>query len=370
MLLQAVRLGWRITGSGTVVVNEQEYGALNTGTTTLNRLVRMSTAQWLLLYGTGGKQVLGPAVHSVRKLLTSLDSQRAACLQLVLTGGAWTAAKLHKRKLSPTACCTWCGQYGDWRHRVAECPAYSRERAEVKKWGWAEWREMQVDPHADPIRMLPSAQRFERHPVWPGECEKHWIYTDGDAHVICTDGSAVRPTCAVTRRASWAYVAYSDSGALLAMGFGLVPCIPGGAQTVFEGELYAVRQALVHVWKRAPDVSLVTDNQAVVRGFTALQQGLRTQKILLPWWRDIDGLNIMAIGIRKIPSHQHKPPNGCPWLHWWGNQLADRLAERAFPFWGSVAASDDKLTQQLRGLHELWRFVAELGVAQMEGRTD
>eukprot|EP00971_Amphidinium_carterae_P329812 6462508-Amphidinium_carterae.2 len=370
LLLQAVRLGWKMLAQGDIEVQGHVFRVASAGATALNRMVRKSTAAWLLVVGTGGKRVLGPAVHLVRRLLAGLEPLHAAILQLVVTGGTWTADLLYKRGLCTSPECLWCGRHGDFRHRVEECAAYSVERGLVTDLGWAEWHAMQLDGDADVDKLLPSATRFERQEVSGSECARHVVLASGVAQVLCTDGSAIRPTCAVTRRAAWSYVAYSAQGVLLAYGFGLVPNAPGGAQSVFEGELYAVWQALGRIRHRSRDLVLVIDNQAVVSGLVSLQLGLRPKSTMMEWWDHINGMDIMAVSVRKIASHQRGPSKDCHWLHWVGNHLADKLAEQAFGCWPDIAEADRALEGRVQGIQQLWHFAIKVGLAQMQGKWD
>eukprot|EP00975_Prorocentrum_lima_P052796 11066131-Prorocentrum_lima.AAC.1 len=77
-----------------------------------------------------------------------------------------------------------------------------------------------------------AGTRVQTQGVWP------------IAHRLYTDGSAIFPQLPWCRLASWAVVAVTDEGQPQTMAAGLVPRSFAPYQTVADGEIYAVLQAL------------------------------------------------------------------------------------------------------------------------------
>eukprot|EP00971_Amphidinium_carterae_P263467 5227081-Amphidinium_carterae.1 len=129
-------------------------------------------------------------------------------------------------------------------------------------------------------------------------------------------------------------------------------------------------KALGRIRHRSSDMVLVIDNQAVVSGLVSLQLGIRPRSIMMQWWDDINGMDIMAISVRKIAAHQRGPNKDCHWLCWIGNHLADKLAQQAFCCWPNIAAADRQLEGRVQGIKQLWQFAIPVGLAQVHGKSN
>lgn len=288
----------------------------------------------------------GLSEMSAENTTTQMDAwpaDKAGLLRCALNGTQFTNDALSHSK-AETDQCPFCDQKDSLYHRHAECKHFETERGDLfKHLAEVEGFQHPAVIHHGWIPRNPFKRNI-KHLLLTRIAQKAFQYElppktseDIDTIDLFTDGSAIYPTNATLRIATWGVVVWTGNEFWPLSSGG----VPGYHQTSLRAEIWAAISAIGFVSKIGRKARLWTDNQTVFRFLVEKLQGkehnLDTRKDADLWRCLSEQLRVsrhLISEIIKIKSHLQPDDQEHPVDSWAveGNQRADITAAQARQF--------------------------------------